>query len=207
MSTISITVFLIVAYATTGYCIKCTQCLGRNQETCDDVTTVDCGDDYCITVSERNIIENVPYPTFSKGCQKDIGLCDQLFSARTGDQLTASAQSVCCKEDNCNEMTTFHMDSYGEPNGLYCESCFRNNTKEECHSRDRVQCLGNQTKCLYYSGTLQRSDLTVVDYIVKGCVYEPACKYQLKVLPGTTELEQRVYRCDDPTDYDNGCEV
>ncbi|CAH2318734.1 Hypothetical predicted protein [Pelobates cultripes] len=99
--------------------------------------------------------------------------------------------------------------SLGEPNGKYCESCFRGNSSEECSSRDRVACHGNQFQCVSYVGKAERGDLSIGHYSFKGCISDVGCIVKFSALPGTQQLVEKIFSCSaaDPEPFDCfGCE-
>ncbi|XP_075462535.1 phospholipase A2 inhibitor and Ly6/PLAUR domain-containing protein-like [Ascaphus truei] len=197
---------VVGALISTVCCENCTTCLGRNRKDCEGVT-IDCKELGCITVSESCVVENIEYPTLYKGCAVEgLGTTDVLFSLINDAGIKLLINSKYCKSENCNQNTTYQVpNNSGRPNGLLCESCFRNNTDEECSSRDVVRCRGKETACLTYVGTVERADLSVVRYALKGCVYKPGCALGFKASPGIREISQKTYACRDATTSDNYC--
>ncbi|XP_063292572.1 phospholipase A2 inhibitor NAI-like [Pelobates fuscus] len=123
-----------------------------------------------------------------------------MIGANDFNQISEFVDIVKCTGDLCNKDTGFtytDQASLGESNGLYCESCFRGNSSEECSSRDRVACRGNQLQCVSYVGTAERGDLTIGHYSFKGCISDVGCIVKFSALPGTYQLVEKVFSCTD----------
>ncbi|CAH2318731.1 Hypothetical predicted protein [Pelobates cultripes] len=199
MTSVILLLCMLSSLLSTVYSARCIDCSYRNGETCkNEENIVDCGESGCVTLSESCLVNSYNVPAIKKGCAEGINE-SQVLALNDKDQLKTTVNIEYCKEDLCNKGTQFvYVDNLGEPTGKYCESCYRNNTSNECVSRDRVACHGNQIKCLSYIGKLSRADGTIGDYSIKGCVSDLICTLKFGSLPGTKELEGKLFECSAP---------
>ncbi|XP_063292393.1 phospholipase A2 inhibitor gamma subunit A1-like [Pelobates fuscus] len=199
MASVIILLCMLSSLLSTVYSVKCVDCSYRNGVTCENEDNiVDCSDAGCVTISESCLINNYMVPSIKKGCADGITE-SQVLAVNDKDQLKTTVNIEFCNEELCNKGTPFaYVDNLGEPTEKYCESCYRNNTSDECVSRDRVACRGNQSKCISYIGTLNRADGTTGDYSIKGCVSDLICILKFGSLPGTIEMQEKLFACSEP---------
>ncbi|XP_053307434.1 phospholipase A2 inhibitor gamma subunit B-like [Spea bombifrons] len=152
-----------------------------------------------MAISENYTVENLSFPSKLMGCAEEE-LCNKIIKFNTDHEMDIHAYAKCCKGNLCNENIPYSFPPKCKLNGKYCESCFAKNTKGECVSSKKIECRGNQHKCHSYAGTVERPDLSVMDYSVKGCMSDLGCIMKFGSLIGVKQLEERVFKCSEALD-------
>ncbi|XP_075046038.1 phospholipase A2 inhibitor NAI-like [Mixophyes fleayi] len=186
-------VFMTVIAA--AECITCNQCLVLGAEECCSVKDKECPGTQCMTISEYCIADDIEYSSMSKTCGSDE-LCGQSFTLTTGLGFEARASNQCGEGDGSNANLNFTKSS-GEllPNGYTCPRCYAKDSIDGCEDNGTVECLGKESECVYYRGTVQIADSSIRKFSLKGCIVPGGCKIGFSGLPGSKEMKKEIMEC------------
>ncbi|XP_074048825.1 phospholipase A2 inhibitor and Ly6/PLAUR domain-containing protein isoform X2 [Macrotis lagotis] len=131
--------------------------------------------DACVTVIgvSTAALGNKESVDTSKSCMKYKDCYSGFISTTLGRGDHMVTNSYCCQEDGCNQGTIPIPKNNSTLNGLSCPSCMAT-FQETCSGEEVVQCLGQETHCLYLSGVVQ-TGLFNTKFATRGCATKSAC--------------------------------
>ncbi|XP_071969223.1 phospholipase A2 inhibitor NAI-like [Engystomops pustulosus] len=187
---------VISALVVSVFSVKCYSCCSENNSTCKNVTVIDCIGDKCMTLSQNLFSGMNSVPAIFKGCAIDE-MCENKARA-SGENLRYRLYASCCIEDLCNEDEYRLPADDPTPNGLECPTCYSINSTEECVSKKKINCTGNENQCFTYLGVIKDPGGSVLDYSLKGCANNFSCKVTATKHIGIIKLYGKGVSCYTP---------
>ncbi|XP_044527151.1 phospholipase A2 inhibitor and Ly6/PLAUR domain-containing protein [Gracilinanus agilis] len=133
--------------------------------------------DACVTVVGLSVTGKKKSLDTSKSCIKFKDCYSGLISTSLGPQDHMVSNSHCCQEDGCNQGSIPIPENNSTLNGLRCPSCMAA-FQDTCAGEKVVQCVGPETRCIYFSGTVQTGFFTT-KFATRGCASKSACHAQV----------------------------
>ncbi|XP_071969001.1 phospholipase A2 inhibitor 1-like [Engystomops pustulosus] len=196
MKPVIISVFLLSFFHSIECDLDCYKCKGRNHETCQQ-TVVKCAKGQsCMTISEECIVNGTHHSVW-KGCSGNMP-CNEMAYSRVNKDVSIRSNIQCCDKNQCNDQF-YQMPKEGLPQGPKCPSCFKFDSTEECVPDNITACQGIDDKCVTFVGTIEKPDKTQTTYTMKGCMSSVGCNLELDEVVGCRVLEEKIFRCVDPT--------
>ncbi|XP_072463938.1 phospholipase A2 inhibitor and Ly6/PLAUR domain-containing protein isoform X2 [Notamacropus eugenii] len=109
----------------------------------------------------------------SKNCMKYKDCYSGFISTTLLHEEHMVSNSYCCQEDGCNQGSIPTPKDNRTLNGLRCPSCMAA-FQETCPGDEMVQCMGHETQCVYFSGTVQTGIINT-KFAMRGCATKSAC--------------------------------
>ncbi|XP_007505565.1 phospholipase A2 inhibitor and Ly6/PLAUR domain-containing protein [Monodelphis domestica] len=133
--------------------------------------------DACVTVVGLSVTGKKKSLDTSKSCIKFKDCYSGFISTTLGQQDHMVSNSHCCQEDGCNQGSIPSPENNSTVNGLHCPSCMAA-FHDTCAGEKVVQCVGPETHCIYFSGTVQTGFFTT-KFATRGCASKSACHAQV----------------------------
>nr|AIT39263.1 sodefrin precursor-like factor beta isoform 05 [Pleurodeles waltl] len=171
----------------TGDCLLCEHCFNVHDSSCSGIFK-QCppGVTRCVKGLENNTVGSNTVLTAFKGClnpSQNIA-CDRELSIKNS-MVSFQISRTCRNSDFCNGGVVKVPAVKETLNGYKCEECFNDQSTDECTVTGKVQCIGKQTTCSSFYGTVARPGEPGRQYSGKACTTPDFCKFGLSNLPGT----------------------
>uniref|UniRef100_A0A8C5R919 UPAR/Ly6 domain-containing protein n=1 Tax=Leptobrachium leishanense TaxID=445787 RepID=A0A8C5R919_9ANUR len=184
---------IFAASVTSGNGILCPECFNSTTANCEG-SLATCAS--CQTVVAESGHGNNSVSVIEKSCSVYPDSCNFAYSVTASD-FHISFNSSCCDTELCNNGSVQVLPRNTTENGLECPSCFMENATE-CCANQTVQCTGQETKCVNFTGSLFDQG-SCRNYTLQACVTENVCKSQvLPLYPKTQLCEVQRVECSDP---------
>ncbi|XP_068945009.1 phospholipase A2 inhibitor and Ly6/PLAUR domain-containing protein isoform X1 [Petaurus breviceps papuanus] len=133
--------------------------------------------DACVTIVGLSTTGGKESVYTSKNCMKYKDCYSGFISTTLGHEEHMVSNSYCCQEDRCNQGSIPTPKNNSTLNGLRCPFCMAI-FQETCSGDQVVHCVGHETQCLYFSGTVQTGIIST-KFAIRGCATKSACHAQV----------------------------
>ncbi|KAJ1132712.1 hypothetical protein NDU88_011015 [Pleurodeles waltl] len=183
-----------------GRGLRCNQCLGRNQYTCLNPTSVPCHNSTCATISELSSFPDKDFPTYYQSCLNlPVAACNTRMRLSVTGYMKLRVTFNCCNnKNNCNRAQYEWQEEDVPSNSYQCPVCYHENSTEPCDAGvNMMNCTENEFECVTFIGTLKRGDDSVRQLSFRGCIIKDGCKSGFAGLYGTTNVGNYTLTCKD----------
>ncbi|XP_020859523.1 phospholipase A2 inhibitor and Ly6/PLAUR domain-containing protein isoform X2 [Phascolarctos cinereus] len=167
--------------------LTCEVCKHSGPSCTGKLKLCEAGKDACIIVVglSTTVPGGIESVDTSKSCMKYKHCYSGFISTSLGLEEHMVSNSYCCQEDGCNKGSIPTPRNNSTRNGLRCPAC-KATFREYCSGKELVQCVGNETHCVYFAGTVYAGILRA-KFAARGCASESACNAQVGgVVPSVT---------------------
>ncbi|XP_043854651.1 phospholipase A2 inhibitor and Ly6/PLAUR domain-containing protein [Dromiciops gliroides] len=158
-------------------CLSCEVCKDSGPSCTGKLKLCEAKKDACVTVVGLSTTGGKESLDTSKSCMKFKDCYSGFISITLGPEDHMVSNSYCCQGDGCNRGSIRIPKNNSTLNGLRCPSCMAA-FQETCSGDEVVQCVGHETQCIYFSGTVQTGIITT-KFATRGCATESACHAQV----------------------------
>ncbi|XP_078503158.1 phospholipase A2 inhibitor and Ly6/PLAUR domain-containing protein-like [Lissotriton helveticus] len=142
----------------TGDCLLCKQCIATGTTQCSGIFK-QCSPEvtHCMKGLKNNTIGNNVILTAFKDCldPSEKVTCGRESSYKNSFGYLRISRT-CCDSDFCNggDVEVPVVDE--NPNGYKCEDCLTTQSADTCTAAEEVQCTGEHSTCVSFTGTASR---------------------------------------------------